>query len=654
MIAQTSSLFLRMHSFSMFIGELRCGAAVGRTTRVKLACILALAVSGSWAATRANGAPVSGKAGNGISNIIWEMPALPQAARKKNFDQTLVPIWRQVLAHRDSEMQQVACRGIRRLAAAGMPGLKVLEPDLERLADKSAFPAVRAAAIQTIVALADQAANPFLSGMDQRTHQTLVILAADPPLARWKTREMFALWLHRAGDTTLPLAVRLSAIRSLENAGDSTSAQSLAVLANDSHNPLALRLAAAAALGTLGPGRAGTMAVRLLSGPAADEQRHQQSALQNGLLALTLCRTAANAAQQAVLVRLAGGKRNVLVQGAMAALVANHAELIVHQAQAAVGNPIPDIRRLVAQVLVRHILYADRARQPGHAKVVAGKSIKWLGQLLNDRRRFVRWYCRHELIVLGRKNGLRTAVLTECRLQLIHGEPRAARQAALVLGGLMDLPSEPQLLQAALTGPRAVRVGAVVALRELRVSAPLPALLASAHKLAASCQKNVENSQTAGFHAAAFRDDNIQLAQIFQLMGILRWRQGAAYMRTFIPKTRDYAGIARASAIWALGRIYHAGRHRHILAELSDRLNDTNPLDPESPAVRAISSIVIGELGRPSDANTVYIYCGPHATDRIGMSCRWAYTRLTGKPLALPIHIISPRAGDIMPIHPLR
>ena len=126
------------------------------------------------------------------------------------------------------------------------------------------------------------------------------------------------------------------------------------------------------------------------------------------------------------------------------------------------------------------------------------------------------------------------------------------------------------------------------------------------------------------------------------------------YSSRTIPKTRDYAGIARASAIWALGRIYHAGRHRHILAELSDRLNDTNPLDPESPAVRAISSIVIGELGRPSDANTVYIYCGPHATDRIGMSCRWAYTRLTGKPLALPIHIISPRAGDIMPIHPLR
>ncbi len=654
MIAQICLLFSRMNSLSRFTGEPRYRPADAGTGRVKFACVLALFVSGGAVVTGANGSSVSGAVGNGISNIIWEMPIIPRPALKKTFDQALIPVWRQVLAHRDSEMQQVACRGIRRMAAAGMPGLAVLEPDLERLAAKSAFPAVGTAAVETLSSLADPATKAFLTGMDQRSHQPLAILAADPLLARWKTRRMFAPWRHRAADTKLPLSIRLSAIRSLGKAGDSAAARSMADLAADAHNPLALRLAAAAALGELDPHSAGAMAAGLLNGAAAAGQRNHSAVLQNGLLALTLCRSAADATQQAVLVRLVSGKQNVLVQGAMAALVGDHAELIVHQAQGAAGNPIPDIRRLVAQVLVRHILDVNSARQPGRTGAVAGKSIQLMGQLLNDRRRFVRWYCRHELIVLGGKSSLRGAILTECRSQLIHGGPRGARQAALVIGGLIDRPGEPLLLHAALTGAPTVRVGAVVALRELGLSAPLRALLARARKLAMASRTNIENSQTAGFHKNAYRDDNIQLAQIFQLIGLLHWRPGAAYLRTFIPKTQNYSGTARASAIWALGRIYHAGRHRHIISELSDRLNDINPLDPESPAVRAISAIVIGEIGQPSDANTVYIYYGPQATDRIGMSCRWAYTRLTGKPLALPVYIKSPRAGDITAVHPIR
>ncbi len=599
------------------------------------------------------GAVSAAPPGNGISNIIWKMPQIPSPPIRREFDSSLIPVLRQVLAHSDSQMQQVACRVTDRMKTARMPGLDALAPALTALAEHSPYKMVRHAAAETLADLADPAAKTTLRNLDLRTGSARVILAIDPLLVQWRGAATATAWMKRAADNNLPLAVRISAFHSLAAVQDDLILPQAKTVLFDPLQRLALRLAAADTLGALSPDLAATLARQL----RLSHDRSAAAHLRHGLLALALCRPAKTVHQAQVLVHLAEGRQPALIQGAMAALLPNDADLLLRQVRNAAKSPIAEIRLLAARILVRHLrqiglITPSPVHRTHDAAVPAARSLSILAKLLNDRRRFVRWYCRRQLIRLGAMTALRTAVLQTCRRRLTAGGPRSARQAAMVLGSLDDQAAEPELLHAALSAPRIVRVGAVLALREIRASAAVGRLFAYAHQLAKASRAAIANSRSAGFHRRAFRDDNIQIAQIFQLIGILRWRPAATFLRTFVPKTPNYAGTTRASAIWALGRIYHRGRHRKFIQEIAARLNDISPLNPESPAVRQAAAIVLGELGKPADAATVYAYVGPYATDPVSMSCRWAYIRLTGKSIPMPVQVIIPRSGDIASMPP--
>ena len=600
--------------------------------------VFAGVLAGAWAITcgitHASTGAGKLRVGNGLSNIIWNMPALPKSGKRTLFDAALIPVWQQVLSFKDAEMQQVACRGISRLAQDGMPGLDVLEPQLKELATSSPFFAVRIAAIQTMVQLAIPRSAAFLIKTDAHGHDSLTILAIDPLLARWHSVAMFARWKSRATNSHLPTVIRISALKSMAQSEDSAGAKAVRSLVVNRQNSFLLRMSAARTLGKLHPEISGALAAKLLNLTSVNGAKRDgtKQSLKNGLLALALSRPAHDVAQRSVLVFLASGKRGILVQGAMTALLANHANLLFAQSVGAAKNASPEIRLLAAHIL---------------SKKTDVVSIAILARLTNDRRRFIRWYCRHELIVMGKHAALRKTVLTTCRAQLAHGGIRGRRQAAMVLGALHDLSSEKELLAAGMHGPRQVRVGAVLALRELAIANSVPTLFAYARRLAIQSIKKKEIGGNNIFQVHVFRDDNIQLAQIFQLIGLLRWRPAAAYLRTFVPKTEHFSGMVRASAIWALGRIYHRRRHPHFLALLAARLNDINPFDPESSNVRALSAIVTGELGTKVNARTVLSYYGPNTTDKVGMSCRWAYTKLTGKVLPIPVRIEAPRTGYV-------
>lgn len=98
-------------------------------------------------------------------------------------------------------------------------------------------------------------------------------------------------------------------------------------------------------------------------------------------------------------------------------------------------------------------------------------------------------------------------------------------------------------------------------------------------------------------------DEESKLAFLFGAIGRNKYRPADEMLRKFVPKNGQLMREAtRASAIWALGKIWEGSQNQELAGQLAGRALDGDPNDPEANIVKYTAAIAVGMIG---DAATI-------------------------------------------------
>ena len=570
------------------------------------------------------------RAGDGIDQPMDRQPLLPTLQRAETYAPAYLVLWHQALAEHSVQVRCHVCEALAHAGRAGFPGLTSFMTTLENLAAGREEKAVlRQSAVQALAAINNPSAAPALLQAEKRGGVD-VALVADRALVRWHYKPAMKWWRWRLLNGHVEVPVEVSAITSIMELSDQRAISRLRQLVLDEAVDIRIRLAAAKAIAKLHAQGVVGMAEKLLVG-------HPAAQVQPDLLAALLVSGGHSTAQQHVLAALAHNE-NLAVR-----LIAVRSLLRTNWHELS-----PDTQTLAkARNSTIRLLAARLARREKNVAILAG--------LLNDARRPVRWYARDALVRLGRKTNLAASIEHTLMKLLISSHPRQQRQAALALGLLNYKPAAGALLRLLRENSHpGVRLGALVALRRLAVPDTLATLLIYAQRDAAISRRMANPKMRSQLTSAEqFRSCGDELTQLLQLFGKCRYRPASALLEKFIPKHSPYDVTARAAAIWALGKIYAGDKNSPLVGLFQGRLADQALMYPEAPAVRRMSAISLARLGSTASLSELQAFFSQGPTSNIGLACRWAIGKLTGKMPARPMipvvfrsTFIAPRSSD--------
>ena len=563
---------------------------------------------------------------NGIGNPMLHIPQLPRLHAQRTYNPQLTKLWHLALQQNIPEVITKTCVAIRPAVKNKVPDLHILLPSLEHLAVSKTLPlTVKTSVVRALVEIADQHTQSLLVHLDSAQPSAFAQIL-DPLLAKWHTVSMRSVWMARLKNPADALQVKVSAATALGAAGDHQADAVLKKVVQNAGEPLILRFAAARSLAKLRAGGVVALCKRML--------KAQGHSVPQRLLSCCVLSGGKTPAQRKMLLALAGDSNSAVAAIAWRALIKTDVNALRPLASHMSGNADPTIRLLVAKAWRR---------------IGGNKSIDGLGATLNDQRRPVRWYARDALIFLGSHTPSRMAVIHTCRL-IIHGSnPMAIRQACLVLGKLDDKASAGDFVSLLSNKSQAVRLGAMVALRRVAVRGTMPAVFKFAQRTAKNSQYVSANLKKPGY-AARLNDDNLQLSQAFQFLGLMHYAPALSVMIPCIPKHAPYGVEARQAAIWAIGMIDNGQNHPKLAKQLAGRLDDMEMPMPEFEQVREMSALTLGRIhakARLTDLNASYsaMDIGP-----LSLACRWAIGKITGKVPPLPHATSVFQAGFLVPL----
>jgi HEAT repeat protein len=202
---------------------------------------------------------------------------------------------------------------------------------------------------------------------------------------------------------------------------------------------------------------------------------------------------------------------------------------------------------------------------------------------------------------------------------------RGQEQALLLLGALDHKAAAPRFVELLESTRAEVLSTAAWALRMVRVSDTLPAMLDKA-------QRQTE-ARLAGRGSPGLDD---QVAHLFEAMGRMNYREAEPLMRQHIPKNFALGDYSRCAAVWALG-LFHAGQpDEDLAAHLVERLRDVSTMPAELNTVRQACAVALGRMGAVSALPALREFLYPNPSDPVGLRVRWAVMTLTGEDIPVP------------------
>jgi hypothetical protein len=156
-------------------------------------------------------------------------------------------------------------------------------------------------------------------------------------------------------------------------------------------------------------------------------------------------------------------------------------------------------------------------------------------------------------------------------------------------------------------------------LKELANSEPI---VAQVHERALKFDQQLGNKQADEAHA------NRQ-SFLLETLGRNKLSTATELLRQYIPKSRGKAGsVARASAIWALGRILQGSQEAGLAKSLAERMHDESITDPEDELVRYNATIALGWIKAPASFEELRLvpYRPPMP---LGVATSWALEQYT-------------------------
>jgi HEAT repeat protein len=125
-----------------------------------------------------------------------------------------------------------------------------------------------------------------------------------------------------------------------------------------------------------------------------------------------------------------------------------------------------------------------------------------------------------------------------------------------------------------------------------------------------------------------------QLAQLCESMGQAKYAAAAPVLAKFIPKIvlKIFGAKSRIAAIWALGIIDEKQPPANIVAQMVERLEDDQTLDPEDLGVRQSCAISLGRMRAKEAIDGLRVnYPMRLSTSAFVCACAWAMERITGQ-----------------------
>lgn len=529
-----------------------------------------------------------------IDDIMYRLPEFPPLPDLRILLPRTIPVWMEAMQRPEDELQRLAADAV--VAATQLnevPDLSLFLPELRRLlSDESTARLTRIAVARALIRLDVRDAADELLAWATRDGDALAQIV-EPALGRWKHAGVQRVWRARL---TVPHPTRtalIMALEGLEQLQATAAADDVQRLVESRTLPPDLRLAAARTLGTL-------RAEGLLSLAVTLEGDRQMGPLRRELLAAHVLARHRDEASVAKLQQMATGYAPAAAAVAVTGMLETNPENVVAVHERLLASRDAKLRRLGAESLFR---------KP------TAERMEILATVLSDRHAGVRRSVRKWMVELAGHEELDTPV-REAAIQVLYQDDWRGQEQAALLCGRLDQESVAERLIELLDHDRyEVSAAAAWALRELQVPETLPAILSRAE------QNGVDRTRfTPGLQE--------EQEQLFQALGLMRYRPASAMLQTYIPLS---SSGPRAAAIWALGRIHQGEAPKGLVRRLMGRVND---LDQEIISVREFAAIAIGEMKGRQVLDDLRTYVPKSIVKtRTGQACGWAIHRITGEPM---------------------
>ncbi|MCA9133820.1 MAG: HEAT repeat domain-containing protein, partial [Planctomycetales bacterium] len=117
---------------------------------------------------------------------------------------------------------------------------------------------------------------------------------------------------------------------------------------------------------------------------------------------------------------------------------------------------------------------------------------------------------------------------------------------------------------------------------------------------------------------------------LFEALGRNEFRPAAEMLKIYVPKNGHKMGdLARASAIWALGKIFRGSQDAGLANQLAQRMHDEDVMDPENELVRYNATLALGWIGAPSSLYQLRAVAYEPPVP-LGLAREWAIQQCSG------------------------
>lgn len=518
-----------------------------------------------------------------------------------------VPLWQEALSQPDTEMK---CRSAQAIAAShrkGMPGLKIVVPNLLREFERDAQPPmVTLAVAEALIALdAKEAGTKFVERLS--TASTDLRDLVEPALANWKEPKALPIWQERLKQSPDRRSAT-NAIRGLLQLGDASSIPRLREWAMANDVPISIRLEAARAVAVLRPNGFEADAKLLASDVTA-------RGMSNRLVAVSLLRQHSGPDTIALLQTLA---KDAEPGVAVVAL------LRLNELDTAVMVPLIDatLANRDAAVRLQGVVALDRN--------LTLENIRKLADRLNDVHMDVRTQARIALEVAFTKNEWKQAVRSDATRILALNDWRGLEQASRLMAKIDHKPATTRLI-AILKHPRP----------EAFVTAAWSLQMLAVPETYAPCFDHFESQYAilqltySKMNGKTIQAYDEQLSFLAQLLGKGRYRPADKMFQSLIPPNPPNLIEIRAGAVWALGLIHEGTKTPGFEGLLIGRVNAVMPADVEPDNLRYAAAISLGRLKTDAAIPTLRRFCPvtKPSSHIVYNACGWSITQITGEKM---------------------
>ena len=556
-------------------------------------------------------------------NIIkedWPMfadPVMPQEYKILVVGENLISTWIDALASEDTEIRIDTVQTLRLAAQKNIPGLEVtIDPLIAVVADSETPKTIRYTAASVLTLLdASKAKEVFISGIKKGEYEMSVI--TESSLIKWQAEELVDIWRGRFESPKSGTLLRL-AINGLAALGNDEDRKLLVEFSRNATNGNALRIDAAQAIAMYSEVPYLLEAAELLNGSTVDlivaanlaspapAESNQSQALQ---VLKQLCASSAYAA--------AGIAADALRQWNKVAVVELADVLATHQ------NP----RARNAYVTALH-------------DTVTAENLATLGSYLDDGDPGIRVQVQKWLVEFAEQDTLLPGVLEITEGAVNAQSWRLQEQGMHLAVELEQKHLAPVALKLLRSDRAEVLVTASWALRRLAVPETLPQVLAY-------CQSRRSDFLKETLPRELEYEINEQFAHLYQMFGQMKYKPATQLLMQFTKKVEQLRFRIRASAGWALGKIWEddlegaSGLQDLFLT----RLTDEAPIPPEDNLVKRMCAIGLARIGSDNEATIDALELYREQTTRRGVpsfsplytGSVWALTKLTGKTYPDPV-----------------